>query len=82
MKTAEEWKDFMMTTEGVASIQTANSFIEAIQLDALQQGRIEGIMMAAEIPDSMRGEGESDLRCVRDRIKALAKNLPIDNSKG
>ncbi len=46
------------------------------------QGRIEGIMMAAEIPDSMRGEGESDLRCVSDRIKALAKNLPIDNSKG
>jgi len=46
MKTAEEWKTELFNNGDMTCIATVEN-IKAIQLDALQQGRIEGAKWAA-----------------------------------
>lgn len=47
MKTAEEWKSYIASTNG-QDIITVNQFIEAIQQDAYSQARIDGMKEAAQ----------------------------------
>lgn len=39
--------------------------------EAERRGRDAGLEEAARVPDDAREEGETDLRCIRNRIRAL-----------
>lgn len=64
MKNAEEWaKRIQKSKEPWADL------VMLIQLDAFKAG----IISAAAVVDDMRGEGENDLRGVRDRLRYTAE---------
>jgi len=71
------WTQYIGVSEpnDTLSIPINKRQYEEIQADARLAGKIEGMEEVSKIPDEMRGEGESDLRCVRDRIRSAAKSL-------
>lgn len=73
MKTAEDWANEKFSF-GADTKTDFIGLIKQIQLDAMK----EGMRRAAMIPNEMRDEGESDLRCVRDRIRFAADKLTLD----
>lgn len=68
MKPAIEWTNEQEQGGGYIELSARgfNSLVQAIQLDAWKQGMTD----AAEVVNDARSGDETDLRCIRDRIKS------------